>query len=499
MTTETVTVPAVSERHAPWLLKVVSAVALVGLADWLLFRHHVGIALALFVVALAAAVVLAAPARAQRRDLAIAAAVLTLALLPLIEAVTPLSVLILAAGLVFFAVVAAERAGARLEERATAGAWLLLAGPWQIFIDATRAWETRGGSATTAMNGLLAWVLPVGLGAVFLVLFFAANPLIEAWLSELSLRSSLAQLDIARVLFWLFVLAAVWPFIAITRQRLDEARQYVPGLEPRPAPGEVPPWLFNDRVIVRSLILFNLLFSVQTVTDINYLWRGAALPYGMSYASYAHRGAYPLIATALLAAAFVIAAMRPGSDAERSPLMRSLVFLWVGQNVLLVVSAILRLELYVAVYSLTFLRVAAFVWMLLIAAGLVLIVACIVLGRSNRWLIGANLASLALTLYVCAFVNFPYVIATYNIEHSREMTGSGPILDVGYIVSLGPQAVPVLDRYIAHRGAGADRYVETQLHRLAAAHRNRMGDWRGWRFRGARLRPYLKRHPVVGW
>ena len=96
---------------------------------------------------------------------------------------------------------------------------------------------------------------------------------------------------------------------------------------------------------MRSLVLFNLLFAAQTVMDINYLWAGAALPEGMSYASYAHRGAYPLIVTALLAATFVIVAMRPGSNAERSPLMRALVFLWVGQNVLLVVSSILRLDL----------------------------------------------------------------------------------------------------------------------------------------------------------
>ena len=33
----------------------------------------------------------------------------------------------------------------------------------------------------------------------------------------------------------------------------------------------------------------------------------------MTYAAYAHRGAYPLIVTALIAAGFVLAALRPGS------------------------------------------------------------------------------------------------------------------------------------------------------------------------------------------
>jgi hypothetical protein len=496
MTTDTMTTAAVTDRGGKWLIKMGSAAALVTLADWLLFRHAVGISLAIFAVALAVAVMLAAPARAERRDLLLASAVLVLALLPLIEEPNTLSVLILAGGLVYFAVVAAELEGPRLEQSAIACAWLVLAGPWQIFIDANRAWTTRGGWAAAAINTLLAWVLPVVLGAIFLALFAAANPLIEAWLGALSLRDSMGRLDFARLLFWLAALALVWPFIAIAPQRLEEAKAYVPALQPAPSGTEVPRCLFSDAAILRSLIVFNLLFAVQTVTDLNYLWRGAALPYGMSYANYAHRGAYPLIVTALLAAAFVIAAMQPGSAAERSPRMRVLVFLWTGQNVLLVVSAMLRLELYVEVYSLTYLRVAAFVWMLLVATGLALIVGRIVLYRSNRWLIGANLVSLALTLYICALVNFPYVIANYNIEHSQQRKGAAPVLDDGYLFSLGPQIIPALDRYLAHPLGGP---LEFYLHRQRVAHarsyRQMTEDWRAWSFRGWRLSRYLKRQP----
>ena len=68
--------------------------------------------------------------------------------------------------------------------------------------------------------------------------------------------------------------------------------------------------LFGTEAILRSLILFNGLFAVQTVLALVYLWGNAKLPDGISYAGYAHRGAYPLIATALLSAAFVLAAMR---------------------------------------------------------------------------------------------------------------------------------------------------------------------------------------------
>ena len=60
-----------------------------------------------------------------------------------------------------------------------------------------------------------------------------------------------------------------------------------------------------------------MLFAVQTNLDVTFLWGNAALPADITYAAYAHRGAYPLILTALLAAGFVLVAMRPGGPAEQ--------------------------------------------------------------------------------------------------------------------------------------------------------------------------------------
>ena len=145
----------------------------------------------------------------------------------------------------------------------------------------------------------------------------------------------------------------------------------------------VPDYLLGVQAMSRSLILFNALFALQSGLDLVYLWGGATLPDGMSHAEYAHRGAYPLIVTALLAAGFVLIAMRPGGPAEQSRLIRPLVLAWIGQNVLLVISSIFRLDLYVAAFSLTYLRLAAFIWMGLVAAGLLLILIQIMLRKPD--------------------------------------------------------------------------------------------------------------------
>lgn len=68
-----------------------------------------------------------------------------------------------------------------------------------------------------------------------------------------------------------------------------------------------------------SLALFNALFAVQNLLDVAFLWSGGSLPAGMTQTEYVHRGAYPLIVTALIAGVMALAMLRPGSASERHP------------------------------------------------------------------------------------------------------------------------------------------------------------------------------------
>jgi hypothetical protein len=361
----------VSKGNWPWRLALVAI--LTALADWLLFRQHVGIAFPIFILALAAAALLVNRTGAGLRARIVYAGVLVAAILPSLESVNIMSVLIAAFGIGCFALGATGALKGGLIERFLTVGWLLVSGPLQLVRDLPllQRWASERG-APASLGALNGWVVPLGLGAVFVALFASANPVIAHWLAQWGTGDLLRQLDLQRLMFWGFIVVAVWGLLGVASRfalpRFDEP------VNDQPSDIDLSS-ILSDTAILRSLVLFNLLFAVQTVMDIHYLWRGAALPDGMTYATYAHRGAYPLIVTALLAAGFVLATMRPGSGAERSPLMRALVFLWVGQNVLLVVSSIMRLNLYVETYLLTYWRLAAFIWMGIVAAGLILIVA----------------------------------------------------------------------------------------------------------------------------
>ncbi|MBJ6127438.1 DUF4173 domain-containing protein [Microvirga splendida] len=476
--------------HSTFGTKLALAFTITAFGDWLFYDHDVGVSLAMFLVVLAGGACLMSPVR-KRRTLLAAATLLTFALLPLLEDTGTISILFGILGTALAAIVMTGGASRGWNTLAASTQRLLLTGAFQIIPDFVEARQEaqREGRQWMRLDAMVSWIVPVLCCAVFIALFASANPLIEQWLAIFDVSRQSWEFDVVRLAAWIILLAVAWPFLSV---RLCEKPLIKRGLLKVDAPSiKGSNLLFGPAAILRSLVIFNVLFAVQSGLDAVYLWSGAALPEGMTYATYAHRGAYPLIITALLAAGFVLAAMRPGGSGEQSPIIRQLVYLWVAQNVLLVTSSILRLELYVATYSLTLLRMAAFIWMLLVAVGLILIMARIALRRSNGWLVGANVLSLALTLYVCSFVNFAAVIANHNLSYRRETMPGATSIDAYYIRTLGPHVIPAVDRYIARKHLTASDHLVQWRNRIAVAHGEQMNDWRAWTFRDLRLQHYL--------
>ncbi len=455
-------------RYAPLSGRLAALVALLTLADLLFWRQAVGVSLAVFAAALVAAA--CHDVRPLRR-LAGPAGLVLLGALPVVEHLQPLSLAFLAAATAA-GVVWARMPGAGAAGLAGAALALLRRLPFAGLAAAMGGLQSlrlargvEGAGLSPLRRFLRAWAFPLGGTLVFASLLMDANPLI-ARLFEVRLDAG----DLpGRTLFWTGIGLALWPV-----------------LDPVPRPGQLPdfgggralPGLgINAASTLRALMMFNLLIGLQTVLDLSIFAGGAALPEGMSYASYAHRGAYPLLATALLAGAFAVAA-RPYLGEHR--LIRPLMLLWLGQNVALTLSALLRLDLYVGVYGLTYLRAHAAVWMLLVAAGLALTAWQVARARSNLWLLLRCAALGTATLYLCAFVNFASLIAAHNTALART--------DVGYLCTLGPTAA----RAFAEAPAGLRSFL---LSPACIGPGGRIEGWRDWGFRKARVAPYL---PATG-
>jgi hypothetical protein len=349
-----------------------------------------------------------------------------------------------------------------------------LSGPLTPIFDFLRLsrMRPRRGQASLAGLALLLGV-PVGMTALFLALFASANPLIANALTQIRLPWP------GQLIFWVFTALIVWPSLRPSRWA-TRATTWMPRTE------VVMPNL-PAATLLLSLLLFNAVFGLQNGLDLAFLWSGAPLPRGVTLADYAHRGAYPLIATALLAGLFVLVALKPGSPSAANPVIRRLVVLWVAQNLLLVASSILRTFDYIEAYSLTALRIAALAWMALVAIGLALICWRMLANKSAAWLINTNALMAVLMLSAASVIDLDASAAAWNARHAREVSGRGVALDLCYLSMSGSSSllslVELERQPLSPAFRDRVRYVrDLKLGQLSDSQAN----WRSWTWRGAR-------------
>jgi hypothetical protein len=321
--------------------------------------------------------------------------------------------------------------------------------------------------------------LPVSMTLAFIVLFKNANPMLESWIKQIMRNFSFRMFDeifVFRVLFYGFIASICW---ALIRPKFKARAKKKIEVSHRTTLVDL---VFNKNAIFSSLMIFNIMFLIQNVMDIAFIWSGAELPKGYTYAEYAHQGAYPLIATALLAAWFVLIALKPGSESGESKFIRILTYLWVGQNIFLVTSAVMRLYGYVEEYSLTYLRLSAFIWMGLVVVGLGLIIYRIYAKRSSIWLVNCNIISLISVLYITSLLNLGGFIAEYNYNSYLQHAGTKRLDNTYLCREIGIEALPILQKspYCFDRVCTTcDNYEYVSLEEKLE---RKLSNWRSWTF-----------------
>ncbi|TAL34593.1 MAG: DUF4173 domain-containing protein, partial [Alphaproteobacteria bacterium] len=393
-------------------VKLSASVALVALADIFFFRHPLGWATGVYPAILMAVLCMTHGGILKNPVNQLVVLLLFGLSATMIESPQTLPATLYAAGIVTMLILHKRR------DPGSAFLWLkdalLFTGriftQWKADRRMLDKLRRKGKAPQAKLGATAAYALaPVTLLAVFLMLFTQANPVIAKIMNRIDWTFISDLLSPLRGLFWLAGGAIIW---AALRPRFTPSKPGAPVAMPN-----LDRW-FNRNSIILSLALFNALFAMQNALDIAFLWSGKELPDGLNYAEYAHAGAYPLIVTALLAAGYVLITF--SNPRYQSAAGERLVYFWIAQNIFLVISAIDRTANYIEIYSLTYLRIAALIWMGLVALGLALITVRVFLARTNMWLINMNVLALAATLYACCFVNFDRLIADYNVRHAKE-------------------------------------------------------------------------------
>ncbi|MFJ3205343.1 DUF4173 domain-containing protein [Streptomyces sp. NPDC086989] len=210
------------------------------------------------------------------------------------------------------------------------------------------------------------------------------------------------------------------------------------------------------------LVVLDLLFAGFNTVQLAVLFGGydkVLESTGLTHSQYARQGFWQLLWATLLTLAVIALALRwaPRSGAGDRRFVRVVLGTLCALTLVVVASALRRMDLYVEAYGLTRLRVSVAAMELWLGLVIVLIMAAGVFGA--RWLPRAVAGSAAAAVLAFGLLSPDGMVAERNVARFEQ---AGKI-DLAYFQSLSADAVPALDRLPEPRRSCALRGINNEL------------------------------------
>ena len=424
--------------------------------NWLFYGKPLGISLLVFVVILLVALVVFSRMErltAVRRNLWLVVPLLFFAAMAFVRANPFLTLLNVAAALVLLAYVVFYYAAGRVEAASLLGALVLparVAGLSAVQTGKTTQQEVKKGSRLprTGRNRQIVPVLRGSLLAlplliVFTTLFTTADLVFASMVDRLFDWNLPDLAPLFWQAFWAFVVAwlvAGGLFVAIKRADQTTIDDHS-GLEKVSAMAPMVISIgFVEMVTILTLVIS--LFFVFIAVQFTYLFGGLAniSRTGFTYAEYARRGFFELVAAAVFTLLLLIELnwLTRRESKRQIKTFNLLATLLIGCVLLLLTAAFYRMGLYETAYGYTELRLYVYLFMLWLGA-LLLWFVWTLWYRPYRFAIGliAVVIGFVATLNL---INPDAFIVKQNLAHYQE-TGD---LDMFYLTTLSADAVPQL-------------------------------------------------------
>jgi len=345
---------------------------------------------------------------------------------------------------------------------ATAGAALVMsaglsiAGIFQVFF-ADMPWRTlQPGRATRRLLVVVrGFLIAFPLLLIFIALLTSADAAFASIMSEFF------TLDIRRIIsHTAFTIAITLPVAGFLRSTL-----LGPALPDIPRPSLLHLAAGETNVAIG---LIDILFASFVAVQLRYFFGGAALVKlapKLTYAEYARRGFFELVAVAALVVPLLLVAEWL-IEKDNMLTFRILAFAQVLLIFVILVSAYRRMQLYVDEFGLTELRLYTTAFMFLLAALLAWFAVTVLTGHRQQFFIGAIVSGLIVVIVLHA-INPDALIVRTNASRKRA-------LDVTYLRFLSDDAVPALAKVLPAQACVGRKFTDDwrswNVSRAAAAH-----------------------------
>ncbi|PLW94824.1 MAG: hypothetical protein C0592_01745 [Marinilabiliales bacterium] len=286
--------------------------------------------------------------------------------------------------------------------------------------------------------------------ALFFVIYRRANPLFK----DFTDRINLDFISIQWLTFTFLGFLLMYGFFKIRHDKklhesdsqesgeLNEERVHA---KPNAFLGFIIPVQMEALIGVVFLAILNILLLMLNSLDLSFMFGGADLPDGITYSEYVHKGVGNLIFSVVLVILITMYFFRgqlnffKGSGGSKA--VRILAFLWLVQNLIMLISTAFRNQEYISEYSLTYKRIGVYVWLVLTAVGLITTFYKIGAKKSMWYLIRINSWSFLIVIILLGSTNWDMLIAKYN---TRNIAENFDDLDFEYLMNLNSNAMPII-------------------------------------------------------
>jgi hypothetical protein len=196
------------------------------------------------------------------------------------------------------------------------------------------------------------------------------------------------------------------------------------------------------RIGLIMIILVNVLLLTINIIDIITIWFGFEYTPHFDLKQFVHEGTYLLTLSILLSILIMVWFFRkninffPGKKQ-----LQVLSYIWIVQNLILLVSVIIRNLHYIEYFGLAYKRIGVFLFLSLVVFGLITLYIKIKEIKSTFFLIRLNSWAVYIGFVLFAMPDWDIIIAKHNLQHPFKNN-----IETSYLLTLDDKALPLIDQ-----------------------------------------------------
>ncbi len=361
------------------------------------------------------------------------------------------------------------------------GAFSLICSPVFYFMNLSERIKNREDEPTTNRKWLLV-LIPILITLLFFFIYRSSNSVFAAFTNKINFQ----WISFGWIVFTLFGLIFLYGFL--NPNKVDEIAHIDEVDELNLHKKEEKEWkLFGRTIAIKDeyfsgIVMFisiNLLIGIVNLLDIHFIFIDSSLPKGMTYSQFLHQGVGMLVLSIAISILIILFYFRGELNFfEKNRTFKTLAYIWMIQNMLMLISVCMKNNLYIENYGLTYKRIGIYIYSVLSLAGLFTTLLKIYKIKINLYLVRLNGWIFYAALLICSLINWDSLIVDFTRMNMKSY-------DRHYLMSLSDSTIPSLIK-LEHKIENQDerqeydRFLKNKINHFEEIYRRK--SWKAWNY-----------------